>query len=310
MENQSENSKAIYLDGVNYVLGELKDISTLDYLSSDPQKLDKYYKMGLKTYSESPIPSIEMAYHSIVKTLKDSTLEPGDIDILLYVAEPRGQDKKIGSFEVNELAKYAGMVNAIGIGLSLSDCANILMGLQMGYALIKSGQAKNVMVVSSHKFFDNHRNRLMEMDVSVCSDAAVSAIITENPGDFLIEGVSMGKYAPVDRTNGPPLDLSIKKIKTLRSITKSLFTDIGIKASDISKVHISNYYELSQIFIESCGFKADKGYYKNLSRIGHALSGDTLINLKDIESEYIKDEHILLLSDGPYTSFAVCLKKV
>jgi 3-oxoacyl-[acyl-carrier-protein] synthase-3 len=309
MEETSEQNPKIYLHAVNYVLGELKDISTLDYIKNEPGRLEKYYKMGLKSYSESDIPTIELAYHSIVKTLEDSSIEASEIDILLFVSEHRGQDKKIGSYEVNELAKFAGMSNAYGIGLSLSDCANILLGIQMAQAMVNAGQAKNIMVVCAHKYSNKNQDRLMEMDVSICSDGAVSAIVSSTPGDYLIKGVTLGKYAPVDRKNGPPLDLSIKKIKTLRTITKALLTKTNLTAAEIGKVHINNYYELSQIFIESCGFKSGLGYYENLGRNGHVLAGDTLINLKDKESEYQENTHIILLADGPYASFAVCLQK-
>jgi len=309
MEEQSELNPQVYLHSVNYVLGDLKDISTLDYIRDEPGKLEKYYKMGLKSYSESEQPTIEMAYHSIVKTLESSPIQASDIDILLYVSEHRGQDKKISSFEVNELARYAGMNNAYGIGLSLSDCANILLGMQMAQAMVFAGQAKNVLVVCAHKYANKNKERLMEMDVSICSDGAVSALVSTTPGEYLLKGVTLGKYAPVDRKNGPPLDLSIKKIKTLRTITKALLAKTGLNTADIQRVHINNYYELSQIFIESCGFKTSTGFYGNLSRNGHVLAGDTLINLKDKESEYQTGEHIILLADGPFASFAVCLQK-
>lgn len=299
----------VYLSGVNYELGEIRDIATLEYFKSDPAQLDKYYKMGMKSYSFCAKPTIELAYYSIAKTLKDAAVDPLTVDTLLFVSEHRGQDRKFGSNEVNELIRLLGMHNAYGIGMSLSDCANILMGIQMARALIASGQSKNVMVVCAHKYGDKPDDRLMEMDVSVCSDGAVSALVTDTPGDYLILGLEHGKYPASDR-NGPPLEKSMKKIKTLRSLTKALLEQTHLKTSDIGTIHINNYFELSMIFIESCGFDPSRGFYGNLARNGHVLAGDTLINLKDEENQYKKDQKILLLADGPFASFAACLQRI
>ncbi|MCB9252928.1 MAG: hypothetical protein H6605_10705 [Flavobacteriales bacterium] len=302
-----ENPK-IYLSGIQYDLGDQKDISNLSHLGENPDLLKKFYKMGFKNYREHSKPMIEMAYYSAQKTLESAGLAKEDVDIVLYIAESKGRSEVNGSREVNELLKYLGIPGAYAIGLNLSDCANILMGLQVAYSLVYSGQAQNVLMVSTNKYGSKSISRFLDMDVAICSDGAVSALISKNKGDYEINGISLSKY-DLATAGSAPLDLSVKKIKSLRTITKKLLKDNDLTNADISRVFINNYYELSQIFLESCGFRKEKGFFDNIPVNAHVLSGDTLINLKDNEPGQKDGERFLLYSDGPLASYATLIRK-
>lgn len=307
LPNKSAETQ-VYLKGLNYYLGDLKDISEVDFLQNDPEKLKSYYEMGFKTYSHSNIPMIEMAYQSIQKTLSELEMDPAEIDILLFVAESKHRDEIYSSYEVNMLLSYLKMPTTYPIGISLSDCANSLLGLQTAQAMVSSGQAKNVLVVCTNRASQRPGNRKMIPEVAVCGDAAVSVLVTSSPGDYKIMGSRLIKNEPTSE-NAPPLDVSIKKIKALRTITKSILENVGLKKSDINSIMVNNYFELSQIFVESCGFDAEIGHYDNLAKYGHCLAGDTLLSLKDQQNELKPGNNIFLLADGPYGSFAICLHK-
>ncbi len=45
LSNKSAETQ-VFLKGLNYYLGDLKDISEVDFLQNDPEKLKSYYEMG------------------------------------------------------------------------------------------------------------------------------------------------------------------------------------------------------------------------------------------------------------------------
>lgn len=311
MTNTVDNTvtDGIFIQGLNYYVGALQDISTIDFLKEQPEKLAAYYKMGLKTYSESTIPMIEMAYYSVKKTLKDINIAPTDIDLFIYIAEHKGRDEYTGSNDVMALMNYLGLPNAYPMGLFLSDCANIMAGIQVAQALVQCGQARNVMVVCSNRFSSRGISRSMQPEVAIGSDSAVSLCVSKEKSGFEVLGLKMQKNDP-PAPNAPLLDQSIKKIKALRMVTKAIMSETGLTQKDISRVYVNNYAELSQIFVENCGFDASLGFYDNFGKYAHCLAGDTIMSLKD-QNEHIRPgEKIYTMTDGPNGSYGLCLQKV
>jgi 3-oxoacyl-[acyl-carrier-protein] synthase-3 len=141
----------VFLSGIEYVIGEIKDIRTIDFLRANKKILKCYYEKGLNSFSECRLSTINMALESIRKTLCYIDIPATEIDALLFVAETNHREERISSFEINELLNELGMGKAYPIGISLSDCANILTGIQVAASLVKAGQAINVMVVSTDK---------------------------------------------------------------------------------------------------------------------------------------------------------------
>jgi len=308
-EDTNSSKPNAFIRGIETYIEEIKDISNIDFLKNDTTKLENYYKMGMKYYAESQIPMIEMAYYSIKKTLENIDIKPEEIDILLYISESSIVKERINSTDAQSLLNYLGLNKAYAIGASLSDCANVLLGLQIAESMIVSGQAKNIILVSTNKAHPSPNSRKMSPEVAVSSDAAVSMLVSSVAGGYRLLGTTLTKNEPTP-DDAPPLDLSIKKIKGLRIATKNLLSKLNLTTDEIDKVFNSNYSDLSQIFVESCGFEPEKGFYENLAKYSHCLAGDVLITLKD-QNDFINlEEHILLISDGPFGSYATCLQKI
>lgn len=294
------------LSSVQYELGEACRIDELDFLRDDAEKLELFRSSGLEYYAKSGLPLLELCSRAIARTLEGSTVEREAIDVLLFVAENANRDFNVNIRQVNELLTSHGISQALPIGISLSDCANVLTGLQMGASLIASKMARNVLLVCSDKVLEAPGKREMARQMSVLSDAAVSCLITEaGAGDYDI-GLLAHQNKPSQwelwKTVSEYENIySMEKFKQLVMVGKRLLRKHGIQPKDVSRIITGNYRRsISEMFIEIAGFVQKQGYFDNIPRFGHTLAGDVLINLKDYTdgAKPGKGEMIFVLVDS------------
>ena len=298
-----------FLSGINYYVGELKDISIIDFLKNDIKKLEHYYKIGLKTFSCSKYSMTLIAEKSIAKTLSETNIPPDQIDVLIYVAESSRREEITNSTKVIQLLKNLKLNNAYPIGLYLSSCANILMGVQIAHTLIKSGEAKNIMLVATDKPDQQTNSRIMNPEVGVRSDAAVSALVSSEPVGYKFLGTK-NKKNKMALSGCDPLDFSIQKLQDIRHTSNELLNNLNLKSKDFSMALVNNYAAQSATLLETCGFKANIGYLKNIEKYSHCIAGDTFMALKDVEKTVSRNQKIFVMADGPYNVYALALEKM
>jgi len=66
------------------------------------------------------------------------------------------------------------------------------------------------------------------------------------------------------------------------------------------------------MFIDLCGFPGEAGCFANIGRFAHAVAGDVLINLKDLETEGAlrPGDRVFLMADSLTSSSVLCLQKL
>jgi len=272
------------LSAIQYELGDLCNIQELDFLANDPEKLQQYKESGLVNYSRSHLPVLDLCYNSLERTLRSSGITRDSIRFLVYVSENATRDYCISIKDINRLLLKLGLTKAMPIGVSLSDCANIITGIQVATSLIASNMAENVLMVCSDKPSRLPGKRKMPHEMSVLSDGAASCLIcAPGKGEFDITLIDHKNY-PLqwDAAQRDKNVYSVEKFKAIVNVSRKSLRENAIRPDSIGKVITGNYMTpIAKMFVEISGFKAEQGFYDNIARFAHTLAGDILINLKD-----------------------------
>lgn len=296
------------ISAIQYELGDFIKIDELDFLVSDQEKLKMYQTSGLANYVKTNLDPMELCFTCLSKTLDQIKVEKEEIDFLIFTSENAKRDYSLGIRDANRLQIRLGLKKAQPIGVSLSECANVITGIQLGASLINTKMAKNVLLVCFDKLPDADIRRRMPHEMSILSDGAVSCLISEpGKGDFDIQSITHKNMATQWDYFGTESNnmYSMQKLKSLVGVTKRILKENAIETKEIKKIFTSNYAtSIAKMFIEISGFKEEQGYYANIERFAHTLAGDILINLKDYMDEFPinVNEKVFMLID----SFSSC----
>ncbi|WP_430409981.1 hypothetical protein [Kordia sp.] len=307
--------KIASLSAIEYELGKSKSIETLDFLKNDQDQLNSYKKAGAAYFAESELSNMDLCFTAISKTLNATAVEKDSIDVVLYVSENATRGYSISIIDINKLLLRLGLNKALPIGVSLSDCANIITGLQVGASMIASGMANNILLVCSDIITGGDEKRKMDRDTSIFSDGAVSCILSKpGNGDFDICSIINENLSALWEHDAETHEheYSMEKFKIMHRISRAILKENTIKPVNLKKVFASNYsLATTKLFVKMTGCKADKGFYDNIGRFGHTLAGDILINLKDFckDNTLNADDTFLSLVDSYSTCGAMVFRK-
>jgi 3-oxoacyl-[acyl-carrier-protein] synthase III len=303
-----------FITSIAYYLGSLKPIDEIDFLRDNPEKLAFYRLAGFSHFAQSDVSMRELAHHSAAQTLADSGIPHEDIGICLYVAESFDRDEPVNSSEVNRLLLDLGLANTLPIHISVSNCANIMAALRIAAALIEAGQARHVLVASVDKASRKYGGRRMFQEISVKSDVSVSCIVSgSRTGSYAM--LYLGQHneaALVDVGMEDSVSYAMPKFKGIRHAAKKAREVLGLCPTDFAKIITNNYSrEVTKMFIELCGFRKEAGCFENISRFAHAVAGDVLINLKDMDlGGAIKPgDRVFLMADSVTSVSVLCLQR-
>ncbi|WP_437762657.1 3-oxoacyl-[acyl-carrier-protein] synthase III C-terminal domain-containing protein [Sorangium sp. So ce281] len=301
---------SIYLGSIAHVLGESRSISDLDELKDDEDGLGTLQAVGLETYAVSSRSPAELARESLARTIEKSGLDPKDIGAVLY-ASSSFWSQEFYTRHIGELCCSLGLEHAVTLGTTLGECGNFASALRSAYGLIRSGDCRTVLLVTTDRAAGK---RLVDPLVSVLSDGAASCIVSsERQGELEILGVRQGanqKLWMVDNAKE-----SVKRLKYTADGVKltitQLLADTGLNAHQIKAFITNNYsYSVLRVFSAQAGVRPGALYLKNVGRVAHAFSADNLIGLQDaLEQGDLKSgEFALTLSTGQASWGASILK--
>lgn len=299
---------------IAYRLGQLKPIDEIDFLRDDPRKLELYRLAGFERYAESELSMRELARHSAIQTLQDSGVERGEIGICLYVAESFDRDELVNAEEVNRLLIELGMGNAMPIHVSLSSCANIMSALRVATAFIAADEARHVLVVSVDKAPRRHGGRKMLQEMTIKSDVSLSCLVSApGAGPYAILHLNQQNAADLIGVQSiDPRAYAVSKFNSIRRSAKRACAALALEPADFTRIITSNYSrEVTKMFIELCGFRKESGCFENIGRFAHAVAGDVLVNLRDLDTNGAiqPGDRIFLMADSITSSAVLCLQK-
>jgi 3-oxoacyl-[acyl-carrier-protein] synthase III len=305
----------MYLSAIDYVLGERRPIDELARLKEDATMLQAFRDAGFENYCRSSISPIALACQSMERTLSKASIKPADIDHVLYCCEynPDLESHKVLHLECARL----GMHRAMPLGVFFTGCGNFSSGMTMAQALIRSGQAHNVMLLTADCSAD--AKRVVPPSIAIMSDGASSALLTADrpTGADAFEVIDtqidvLHRMATLDPVLNPK-EYRLAMTDRTRVVFDRICSSAGLQAGDIDAL-ISQNLELTALKMMCHRFRLDPAinFTDNLPAIGHVGLADNLINLLDCLQLGRLGEHalVLLLATGPYSFGLSALKRL
>ncbi|UKY48715.1 3-oxoacyl-ACP synthase [Streptomyces inhibens] len=185
------------------------------------------------------------------------------------------------------------------LGLTLNRCTNLVTGLGVAEAFVRTGRYRNVLVITADRCATESER--ME-NFALFSDGAAGCLVTARPGDYEILGSAGAQDIPtLDWGNEISADLS-------RQVNDILLTPHGLTPGDLAGVLHSNLYTPIVVMKERlAGFTLAQLDTANTARTGHCFAADPLINLVDRRTE--PGGYYLLAASVPGSRAAMLLHK-
>lgn len=309
----------IYLTSLAYNLGDFYPIEEIDELKkrTEDELLETLLEVGLEKYTKSDLSPFQMAKESIQFTLENATIPSDKIDALIYTTSSFWNPKFSSTKEISYLINECNLGNVYPIGLFFSECGNTQIAIRVASGLIKSKEFKNILVVATDKVAYN-QTRIVPPDISICSDAAASFILTSE----VEEGFEV--MHTTQHTNPAMAYIDPNKFEQIEQYLNNAMNGIQqtiyqamqntMNTSNDFKQVIMNNYNLSvtQTICKLGNFEYEQVFKENISRFAHAFACDTLINLSDFsdKNQINSGDLLLLIGTGVSTWGANILCKI
>jgi 3-oxoacyl-[acyl-carrier-protein] synthase-3 len=299
---------AVILTAPRYVLGELvEDHTTIAGFAervAEFRMKPKASLWGWGTIRRTERNIEELAVECGTATLADAGLDPAAVDsvVLCSTGFPVGTGVH-GAF-VERILTGLGIADADFLGLGLNRCTNLLAGLQVADAFVRSGRHRRVLVITTDRVLDEYTR----MDkFALFSDGAASCLVTDDHPDGydLLACATANRAAELDWANeiNPAL---------AAAVNEQLLKPFDLELTDVAGLMHTNVYKPVVYLKEmQAGFAASQLYLDNITRIGHCFAADPLVNLVDRENAgQLRDgEHHLLAASVPGSRAGVLLRR-
>ncbi|AJC61580.1 MULTISPECIES: 3-oxoacyl-ACP synthase [Streptomyces] len=196
------------------------------------------------------------------------------------------------------------VLNGLGLdcpflGLTLNRCTNLVSGLGVAEALVRSGAYRNVLVITADRCASESAR--ME-NFALFSDGAAGCLVTAHPGEYEVLGsASAQDPGALEWHNEISADLS-------RQVNDLLLAPHGLVPGDLAGVLHNNLYVPIVVMKERlAGFTPAQLDTTNTARTGHCFAADPLINLVDRRTE--PGGYYLLAASVPGSRAAMLLRK-
>lgn len=288
-------TKKKYLKGLAYVLGTrerryrsiegISDILRANQLPLLPDLLG----LGSFFVTEDPF---EEATAAVGRTLAAAGLAPNSIEHVIVCSSDstdRFSERNRKSASLLHKSQIAPIVTR---GVTGTGCVNLISAIDLASAAVDLGNAKNVLVVAVEGAVFSDAGRVL--NYALLSDAAVSFVVSDadsssDPNLFEILATRVEScMSEVGR------GMSITKTSPDREFVKRTLEVAGSTMDRVSKVFGNNIFLPMKTGREGLiGFNRSQMYLENVSRKGHCLGCDSVINLLDHGVSEPGAEHVL-----------------
>ena len=269
--------------------------------------------------------NLDMAIAAADKLLSEMAIDRDEIGMILYAAALNSSStlwngngvSRPGSVldlgDVHDLFKYPGSVlqtrldlpNASVVGINQVGCASIFAALRMARALIATeDDLRAVLCVSADKFpSDQHR----DLAYNVVSDGACAALVRRDARrNKIIECTQVTKGALWD-SDTIENEIIAAYFPTAAAVIQRTLDNAGLTIDDIALVIPHNVSLRSwEILGRLIKVPANRIYTDNISKVGHTIASDNLLNLRHATEAGLvkKGEYMLLFTFGYGSNWA------
>lgn len=184
------------------------------------------------------------------------------------------------------------------IGLNQQACTSVIGSIRVGRSLLLSEKSQEkILCVSADRFPEGS---LYEQSYNLISDGACAFIMSRKPKGYRVLGTSAITNGAMARASD---DEAVGSYFTYtHQVIQSALKDAGLTMADLAWVVPQNTnVKAWQILARFMGFPMDRVFCETLSKVGHIISSDNIVNLKTLEaSGQIKSGDRLLLCMAGY----------
>jgi 3-oxoacyl-[acyl-carrier-protein] synthase-3 len=303
----------VILSSIAYHLGRPRLVEELPEIAESPplRRVLTTEAAGLKYFMDSDESVCAMATRAARQTLDATDIAPADIDVVVIASDSTNNSRA----QFRELAGFLGelgLERAYPFNVSLCDCANLIAGIAVAHGLVASGEARNALVVAVDLArLVQPQTRVIGSGLAVASDGAASALVSSVTAEgFAIESVAQLTSRSLMAPEVEDPSQLTARVGLHRDLFEKLFAG-KVRAGDVTQVFPSNFTRpVLRVFLADSGFTQEQLYLRNVGRIGHCLSCDSLINLRDYmqQTPVERDQAFVLLGSGVSQLGAVLLR--
>jgi 3-oxoacyl-[acyl-carrier-protein] synthase-3 len=271
--------------------------------------------------------NLDMAIAAADKLLNDAGIDRDEIGMILYAAALNSSStlwngngiSRPGSVldlgNVHDLFKYPGSVlqteldlpNAAVVGINQVGCASIFAALRMARALVQTeDNLEAVLCVSADKFPSGQQR---DLAYNLVSDGACAALVRRDAKrNRIVECAQVTKGA-LWESDEIENEIIAAYFPTAAALIERTLDKAGLKIDDIALVIPHNVSLRSwEILGRLIKCPSDRIYTNNISKIGHTIASDNLLNLKHAtDAGLIAKGELMLLFTFGYGSNWACM---
>ena len=269
--------------------------------------------------------NLDMAIAAAEKLLRESDIDRDEIGMILYAAALNSSStlwngngvSRPGSVldlgNVHDLFKYPGSVlqtrldlpNAAVVGINQVGCASIFAALRMARALISTeDNLTAILCVSSDKF---PADQPRDLAYNLVSDGACAALVRRgSERNRIVECAHVTKGALWD-SDTIENEIIAAYFPTAATLIGRTLEKAGLTIDDIAVVIPHNVSLRSwEILGRLIKCPADRIYTDNISKVGHTIASDNLLNLRHATEAGLvkKGDYMLLFTFGYGSNWA------
>lgn len=297
----------VYIGGFSYEVGENEyGLERLHSIRDDQAQIKKFKDAGFSRFRTSDLTIFDLAGKAMKRLFQKITVVPEEIDAIIFTTSSMGAVDNISHLQLCMFLLDNGLDNAFPLVSSFSFCGNFLTAIQKGYNYIRSGDYRNVIVVTTD-IISAESTRIAAPDVAIGSDGAAACLLSANN----YSGYELRSIYQIANASSGMLDPDkdflnyVKAVgKAIRAVTAKTFAGNEESRKRVTRVFTNNYsHNICKSYLRLINIDESKASLDNVGRYGHVCAADLCINLCDfLESDYVPDGHheFLLLSTGPF----------
>jgi 3-oxoacyl-[acyl-carrier-protein] synthase-3 len=302
----------VYLGAIRYVAGSLRAIEeeivnpdTLARLRSDSH--------GANTYARHDGSVAELLEDVIRECMSSVPYSSAQIDAIFCVSCEADVTNNLHPVWMAQLSQRLSLERVPHYHIGITGCAGFHWAAKLASALIASGDAHHVLVVTFDKAGPRLERLYGEGDnfMYMTGDAAAACLISsESDGmDYKLIGKIEHVYDSVQML-APSTDSEINKIADLFAAT---YASAGKSADEIKHLVTNNYsLDISRLYCQLAEVSYAKVFTDTIATHAHCFSSDNLINLRELtlHRSLAEGDAILCFSAGPMQWGACILERL
>ncbi|WP_428424286.1 3-oxoacyl-[acyl-carrier-protein] synthase III C-terminal domain-containing protein [Methylibium sp.] len=296
----------VYLGAIRYAAGGLQPVET-EIADSSVCAALRAIKHGADTFAKHEGDLMELSEAAIGACLASCAGGAGEIDAVLFVSCILDATDNLHPTWLAQLAGRHGLDQVPHYHLGITGCAGFHWAARMANALVASGSARSVLIVT----FDKVGPPLQRLYgagsdfMYVTGDAAAACVVSGSPAgmDYRVVG-DVENVFDSRQYLVPSMDGEINKIADLFALTYK-----GAKKTcrDVDHLVTNNYsLEISRLFAQLAGVSFSTVFTSSIGKYAHCFSSDNLINLSELGEQALAGQTVLCFSAGP-SQWGACL---